>query len=229
MKLRKPGQIRFAAQVGTGLLRMMTFGIRYRHHAIDPGVIPANINDGSREGSRYIYTFWHEAMLIPAVLYGRPDVHVLISQHADGELITEIIRRFNFSVVRGSTTRGALKAMREMLRIAKSNHLAITPDGPRGPRRVAQQGLVYLASRTGLPIVPGGFAYGRCWRAKSWDRFMVPKPLTTAYIVSGTPIQIPPKIKAEQIDEQLARVQESMDSLTSAAERWAETGVRPGG
>ena len=111
-----------------------------------------------------------------------------------------------------------------MLRAARTGELGITPDGPKGPRRRAQQGLVYLASRTGLPIVPLGYAYRRCWRFNSWDRFMLPKPFTVGHGVSGEPIEIPPGISTDDVAVHLGRVQAAMDSVTDIAETWAATG-----
>jgi lysophospholipid acyltransferase (LPLAT)-like uncharacterized protein len=118
-------------------------------------------------------------MLLPAYHYARPDIKVLISTHADGQLIAEACQRLGFALARGSSTRGGVEAVRDMLR-ANDTHLAVTPDGPRGPRRRVQAGVVYLAARTGLPIVPVGFAARRPWRAKSWDRFAVPRPFSRA-------------------------------------------------
>ena len=80
-------------------------------------------------------------------------MHILISEHRDGELITQVVKRLGFSVVRGSTTRGGARALREMSLRIDQGHLCVTPDGPRGPRRSVHQGVAYLASRTGLPIV----------------------------------------------------------------------------
>ena len=104
-------------------------------------------------GQRYIYAFFHEVMLFPAYYWNWPEMHILISEHRDGELITQVIKRLGFSVVRGSTTRGGARALREMSLRIDQGHLCVTPDGPRGPARSVHQGVAYLASRTGLPIV----------------------------------------------------------------------------
>ena len=110
-------------------------------------------------------------MLFPAYYWNWPEMHILISEHRDGELITQVIKRLGFSVVRGSTTRGGARALREMSLRIDRGHLCVTPDGPRGPRRSVHQGIAYLGSRTGLPIVGAGMAFKKPWRAKSWDRF----------------------------------------------------------
>ncbi len=110
-------------------------------------------------GQRYIYAFFHEVTLFPAYYWNWPEMHILISDHRDGELITQVVKRLGFSVVRGSTTRGGVRALREMSLRIDRGHLCVTPDGPRGPRRSVHQGVAYLASRTGLPIVGAGMAF----------------------------------------------------------------------
>jgi lysophospholipid acyltransferase (LPLAT)-like uncharacterized protein len=174
----------------------------------------------------YIYAFWHENILLPACYYGRPEVRVLISQHADGQLIAEVCRHLGFGLVRGSTTRGGAEAMRQMLRACQESHLAITPDGPRGPRRQVQQGLVYLAARTGLPIVPIGIAFKRAWRMRSWDHFAIPRPWSLGTCVCVEPIMVPAEADKEQLEHYRQLVQEAMLRATAMAERWAQNGGR---
>jgi lysophospholipid acyltransferase (LPLAT)-like uncharacterized protein len=148
-------------------------------------------------------------------------VHVLISQHADGQLIAEVCRHLGFRTVRGSTTRHGVEALRQMLKAARRAHLGITPDGPRGPRRQVQPGLVYVAAKTGLPIVPAGFAYDRPWRARSWDRFAMPRPWSRATCVTADPITVPAELTREGLEEYRRRVEEALLSATDAAERLA--------
>lgn len=113
-----------------------------------------------------IIAFWHGRQLMMPLAYRGKNIHILISQHYDGELIHQIIRRFGFSSVRGSTTRGGTVALRQLIRIARTgSDLVVTPDGPKGPRQVVQDGVIYLAKMTGLPIVPLTFA---CSKKKSF-------------------------------------------------------------
>jgi len=110
-------------------------------------------------GRHFIIAFWHGRQLMMPLVYKGPGVHALISEHRDGELIHRIIRRFGLQSVRGSTTRGGVRALRELVRLGRSGtDLAVTPDGPRGPRCIAQLGTVELAKLTGLPIMPVTFA-----------------------------------------------------------------------
>ena len=103
-------------------------------------------------------------------------MHILISDHADGEMITQVCKRLGFSVVRGSTTRNGARALREMTHRIDQGHLCFTPDGPRGPRRHVHQGMIYTASRLGLPIVGAGFAFKNPWRAKAGTASSSPAP-----------------------------------------------------
>jgi lysophospholipid acyltransferase (LPLAT)-like uncharacterized protein len=176
---------------------------------------------------RYIYAFWHENILMPAYHYGRRDIHVLISKHADGQLIAEVVRHLRFRVVAGSTTRGGIEAVRQMVRLSRTAHLAITPDGPRGPRRRVQAGVIYLAARTGLPIVPFGIAFASAWRMQSWDRFALPRPWSDAACVTGQPILVPENIRKEELETYRLRVEEQLNFVTEMAEHLV-AGRRPG-
>ncbi|HEV3257471.1 MAG TPA: lysophospholipid acyltransferase family protein [Gemmataceae bacterium] len=217
MKIRHPGLIKALGFIAAWLIRLWMGTLRYRCRFLGQAVAPDH--DGLR--GRYIYAFWHENLLLPAYRYGRPDIAVLVSQHADGQLIAEICRHLRFRLVRGSTTRGSREALRQLLRLGGSSHLAITPDGPRGPRRQLQPGLVYLAARTGLPIVATGFGFQRPWRVKSWDRFALPRPWTLATCVMAAPISIPPDVDKDQLEAYCKRVEQQLLLVTQTAERWA--------
>src|SRR6516162_3823019 len=119
MKLRQPWLIALAGMAGAWLVRIWIWTLRYRYHyeAVDARPYLPGLRD------RFIYAFWHENILLLAYHYGRPNVHVLVSQHADGQLIAEIIRRLGFGLVRGSTTRGGVEAVRQMLRSDEGTHL----------------------------------------------------------------------------------------------------------
>jgi lysophospholipid acyltransferase (LPLAT)-like uncharacterized protein len=174
---------------------------------------------------RFIYAFWHESLLVPAAI--RVKVHMLISQHADGELIARICRHLGHGVVRGSSTRGGGTALLELVRSSKRSHLGVTPDGPRGPRRQAKMGAIYMASLTGLPIVPVGIAFTNAWRLKSWDRFAIPKPWSASLVVTGRAIHVPAKVAREQMESYRLLLDEEMAKVTAAAGQWAATGRRP--
>lgn len=107
------------------------------------------------EGKRVIIAFWHARQLMMPLTYRGTQAHILISQHQDGEIIARIVERFGFKAVRGSSTRGGVEALRELIRLGRSGaDLVVTPDGPKGPAQVAKMGVIQLARASGLPIVP---------------------------------------------------------------------------
>jgi lysophospholipid acyltransferase (LPLAT)-like uncharacterized protein len=167
-----------------------------------------------------IHAFWHENLLFLASIPVRAELRVMISHHGDGELIAQVVRHLGLKTVRGSTTRGGVAAMLEMLEHAERQvHLAVTPDGPRGPRRHVQLGVIYLASRTGMPIVPYGMAYDHAWRAQSWDRMAVPWPFSRVAGVAGALLHVPADLdRAGQLFF-ARRLQERLDQAEQTAQR----------
>jgi lysophospholipid acyltransferase (LPLAT)-like uncharacterized protein len=128
--------------------------------------------------------------------------------------------------VRGSTNKKGLSALRGLIRKGRVNHLGITPDGPRGPRRVLQPGAVFVASRTGMPLVPVGMAYDSCWRHSSWDRMAFPRPGRTGVAVAGRPIYVPADLDRDGVEEYRRRVQAAMDDVQGRAEQLVVAGGR---
>jgi hypothetical protein len=111
-----------------------------------------------RDGKRVIIAFWHARQLMMPLTYRGALAHILISQHQDGEIIARIVERFGFRAVRGSSTRGGVEALRELIRLGRSGlDLVVTPDGPKGPPQVAKMGVIQLARASRLPIVPLAF------------------------------------------------------------------------
>ena len=225
MKLRNPLLLKILALAGAWVYRIWMATVRRRSDYRRSGRHPTL--DG--ENQRYIYAFWHES-----ILFGIGCVHpkgvkmrALISQHSDGEFITQIIKHLGLDVVRGSSTRGGELALLRMCKAKDDWHLTVTPDGPRGPRRQVQPGLIFLASRTGMPIVPFGVGYTRAWRAKSWDRFVLPCPGSSAYSVLSEPIHIPPDLGREGLEYYRLLIERQLHILTERSEQWAATGERP--
>ncbi len=219
MKIRHPRAIRAAGASGAWTVRRLVGTLDFHFRYDDPDANPAVAR---RLGTRYIYAFFHEVMLFPAYYWAWPEMQILISDHRDGELITQIVRRLGFGVVRGSTTRGGARALREMTHRVDRGHLCVTPDGPKGPRRHVHQGLAYLASRTGLPIVGAGMAFARPWRAKSWDRFAVPRPFTAAACVTPRPVVVPTDADRDVIEDCRREVERRMNQAMDEAEAWVD-------
>lgn len=173
------------------------------------------------ESAPCIYAFWHARLLMmPRITCGgKWPGYMLISEHRDGGLIADTMRLLDIPVLRGSSTRGGTRALLRMIRAARRERcfLGITPDGPRGPREVVKDGVVYLARATGLPIVPVCYATRRAWRVKSWDRFYIPQPFTSGVFVFGEPVFV---AADEALDQARARVQRAMDENRRRADDW---------
>jgi lysophospholipid acyltransferase (LPLAT)-like uncharacterized protein len=146
----------------------------------------------------------------------------LLSQHQDAEILTHAAHFAGLGTVRGSTHRGATTALRKLLRHGRGLNLAITPDGPRGPRRSLAPGCIYLASRLQIPLIPMGVGYDRPWRYRRvWDQFAIPRPFSRARVVNGPRLTLPPDLDRDQIEAHRAWVEKMLNQLTETAERWA--------
>jgi lysophospholipid acyltransferase (LPLAT)-like uncharacterized protein len=176
-----------------------------------------------------IYIFWHENILAPLYLRGHCNLAMLLSQHADADILARVAYHLGFDCVRGSTFRGGARAIWELTERSRHQHLTLTPDGPRGPRRQLEQGAIYLASRLQLPLIPMGFGYDRPWRTKSWDRFAVPRPFSRARALIGPPLLFPPNLDRSSMEHCRQRVERLLNALTVEAEAWAAAGSRKAG
>src|SRR5262245_56790631 len=135
--------------------------------------------------------FWHGRILTGTLYFQRRGIVVITSENFDGEWIARIIERFGFGTARGSSSRGGLRAMLQLVRdMEKGRPAAFTLDGPRGPARVAEPGAVWLARAAGNPVVPFLMEASSNWTANSWDRTQIPKPFTTVAVAIGDPFDI---------------------------------------
>jgi lysophospholipid acyltransferase (LPLAT)-like uncharacterized protein len=143
------------------------------------------------DGRPFVFAFWHGQMLPLLYRHRGEGVAVLISEHGDGEIIARIATSFGYRTIRGSTSRGATRALVAMAKALDDGiELAITPDGPRGPARSVAPGVLAVAQRAGVPIVPIGVAAPSAWHLKSWDRFLIPRPFSSVRIQYGDPITL---------------------------------------
>lgn len=176
--------------------------------------------------TRRIYLFWHEYILLPLDRRGRNGITMLLSRHRDADILAKIARRVGFGTVRGSTFDGGSASLRELIQTSRTQHLTITPDGPRGPRRKLSLGPIFLASKLQLPIVPLGFGYDRPWRLNSWDRFAIPRPFSKARVIWGPQMHIPKRIDRVGLEHYRVEVERMITYLCGEAEAWAESGTR---
>lgn len=164
-----------------------------------------------------IYAFWHQRQVFFTWTHRGANAHILVSRSADGELIAETMRLSRIGVCRGSSSRGAAAGAREMIEAAAAGFdLGFTPDGPKGPARKAKPGILYLAQKTGLPIVPITNAVSRKLEfARSWDRFQVPLPFGRAVVGYGPPIRVGPD---EDLEGKARELEAAIDRITLEAD-----------
>ena len=166
-----------------------------------------------------IIAFWHGRMfLLPFVFKSyASQVSILISRHRDGEFVARLVESLGFSTVRGSTGKGkgGDRAFLEMFNLLKSGKVvAITPDGPRGPREVVKPGIARLSKKTGAPIYPLTFSTNRGKMLNSWDRFLVPYPFSRCKVILGKPIypeNYGEKELVKKVELELQRLTETCD------------------
>ena len=183
--------------------------------------------EAARAGGRgHFMALWHGRMIVGLPHHSQQDWHVLVSPSEDGDISESLLEGFHYEVIRGSTSRGGARALREMLVVLeRGGVLVITPDGPRGPRHSMNPGLAWMARATGHPIVPIGFGCDRAWHARSWDRFTIPKPWSRVVMTYGEPV----RVSRDATPAELERATESIRARMIDAEKRsaAELGVEP--
>ena len=183
----RPGvgrRLRVAAitMLGGLLLRLLGLTWRVRREGGDA------FDDMLRRKEAFIIVFWHGEIVPVAWVHRHRDIAPLISRHADGEVIARIVEGLGYRTVRGSTSRGGVRALLETAqRVNEGVTVGFTPDGPRGPRHVFAPGALIVAHRTGRPIIALGATASRAWRLRSWDRHVIPKPFATITIRYSEP------------------------------------------
>jgi len=169
------------------------------------------------ENTPILFTLWHGQML-PLLWHHRDQgVAVLVSEHKDGEVIARILEWMGYALIRGSTSRGAGRALLGIVRTLKEGHdVAVTPDGPRGPRHRFAPGSVVAANRAGTPILPTVAHIDRFWQLSTWDGFVIPKPFARITIAYGTPTIVSAETPREAAEE-VPRMEQLMDEARQMA------------
>lgn len=177
---------------------------------------PPHRDTTSRAG--VVYAFWHAELLGFMVHVGPSRPYAMISQSKDGELIAQLSARFGAIGIRGSSSRGGAVALLEAVQLAKdAQAVGITPDGPRGPRHSVAPGVVKIAQRAQVPVVPIRFGFSRAWRVNSWDRFEIPKPFSTMRVAFGPPMTVAAEADADALAHACAALADGMAAAGRAA------------
>ena len=196
-------------------LDLLNFRIAHYDRSVDPA--------RPEYSEHVIFSFWHEYIVVVLPRWGHTPLTVLCSQHRDGEWVNQTALSLGLNIVRGSSTRGGSSAIRQMKKNSKFSSIAMTPDGPRGPRREMAMGPVYLASLLGMPLVPVGIGMSNPYRLKTWDQFAIPKPKSRVRMIFGPKIHIPRKAKRDKLEACRSGVQGLMNGLTVEAQHWADS------
>jgi lysophospholipid acyltransferase (LPLAT)-like uncharacterized protein len=198
--------------LGALLIKLLCLTVRAR--VIDTGKVAPR-----HKPKPTIFAFWHEHQVISMSVFRGFGIYVLVSRSKDGDYASKVMESFGFNTIRSSSSNGRLTALRGLARMLRQGrHVAITPDGPRGPRHCCQPGPVFLGAITGARVIPFGCALDRAWRLKSWDRFEIPKPFSRAVVVFGEPLDVPAKLDEATSTELVAEFQRRLERAEAQAQ-----------
>lgn len=198
--------------LGGSVLRMLA--ATWRVHVSNAEVV----DDLRRRRQPFIHVLWH-GQLLPLIWTHRGrGVAVMVSEHRDGEIIARAAHSMGFRTIRGSTNRGAARALLNACRTIEDGHdVAVTVDGPRGPAGSVAPGALVIAQRTGAPLVPTSASASRAWRLRSWDRFVIPQPFARVIVTYGAPLRFDSD-SAREAAAAVERVQRALQENSDAAE-----------
>jgi len=169
-------------------------------------------------GRQPVMAFWHGRILPATFYFRRRGIVVITSENFDGEWIARIIERFGYGTARGSTSRGARRAVLQLVReLGRGRPAGFTVDGPRGPARVAQAGAVWLASATGNPVLPFHLEASRYWTLQSWDRTQIPKPFATVGLAVGEPFEVARDLDDQRLEDARVSLETRLKNLEQRA------------
>ncbi|MDR1141472.1 MAG: lysophospholipid acyltransferase family protein [Planctomycetaceae bacterium] len=220
MKITNPIFWKTTGLLATMLLRNWMGLIDFKAAFYDPGIDPAF----QSEKQHFILLFWHEHILCPLFVRRHSDATMMLSQHGDAEIVEQIARLSGMRCVRGSSFRGGTAAVKQFLKMTSQSIIAITPDGPRGPRRKLAVGPVFLASKLQMPIVLLGVGYDRPWRIRSWDRFAIPRPFSRGRFIISHQFPVPANLNKDGLESFRQKFETQLTRLTDEAEQWAISG-----
>jgi hypothetical protein len=209
---RKRAEAAAIARIGYPLINALGHTLRWRLDGWEhyEGVFAS--------GRRPVMAFWHGRILPATFYFRRRGIVVITSENFDGEWIARIIERFGYGTARGSTSRGARRAMLQLVReMTRGRPAGFTVDGPRGPARVVQPGAIWLAKATGNPVLPFHLEASAHWTMRSWDRTQIPKPFATVGLAIGAPIEVSREANAQELETARKELERRLLALEETA------------
>ena len=174
------------------------------------------------KNQNYVLAFWHGTMLLPWYLHGSPDFVALTSPSKDGELLAKILKKWKFKVVRGSSNDGGEEALETMISHARNNFsIAITPDGPKGPRHKFKAGAVITAKKGNIPVVLAGIGFKKKRILKNWDQFEIPNFFSEAKIIYSEPVYVKGDLSYEDTSSVILKCEEELKRLQKQANEFS--------
>ncbi|OCL25609.1 hypothetical protein U472_14870 [Orenia metallireducens] len=174
--------------------------------------------EAKESGKSIILAFWHGQLWFPAYYLQDQGYVGLASQSRDGEYISRVLKKMGWEMVRGSTSRGGARSLLKLIKKLKAGkNIAITPDGPRGPRYQAQAGVVYLAQKSNSVIIPGGVAFSKEKVFNSWDKFQLPLPFSKVALAFGESIEVEDNLSDDKLEEYRKSVEDGLNKTVKTA------------
>jgi lysophospholipid acyltransferase (LPLAT)-like uncharacterized protein len=209
----KRAEVAIISTVGAPAIAALGRSLRWKVEGLER----LQFNGGAR---RPIMAFWHGRVLTATYFFRDRGIVVMISENFDGEWIARIIEKFGYGTSRGSSSRGGQRALLQLKRDMEEGRPAgFAVDGPRGPARRVQPGVVWLAKLTGNPVVPFHMEASRFWNLNSWDRTQIPVPFSEVALVVGEPIHVSAEADEAAIEEKRVAVEQALQELESRAAR----------
>jgi hypothetical protein len=161
-----------------------------------------------------IVATWHQNIYFSIWLLRKEDLTALISSSDDGEAIYDVFDHYGYQAVRGSSTRGGIPALKQLIKLLKDKtSVAITPDGPLGPPEKIQSGVILLAKYSGVPIIPWHYEADHQWNLNSWDRHKIPRPFSKIIETFGEPFHVPKNLLPEDVPVFCEKLEKIMKEL----------------
>jgi len=179
------------------------------------------IENLNSKNQNYVLAFWHGTMLLPWYLHGVPNFAALTSKSKDGDILAKILKKWKYNVVRGSSSTDGDVALEIMIDYAKNKYsVAITPDGPRGPKQKFKAGAVITAKKTGIPVVLVGVGFKRKKFLSNWDKFEIPYFFTKAKVIYSELVYVDSKLSYEETSAIILNCEEKLNELQKMAQEF---------